>query len=187
MSVGEGCFIGEGCKISAIGGFVLGNYCALAANTTVITTDHRFRGAESIPWGEARAVKPVVIEDYGWIGMNVSILPGVRIGEGAVVGMGAVISKDVPPKAIIVGNPAQVVGYRDAAAFENHKRANAVKPPSQHCCRLIVEEATWERFGYLLQDFANPSARYGALFRITSSGEEVPIGIRPLGGSQDGP
>ena len=58
-------------------------------------------------------VKPVVIEDYAWIGTLALILPGVTVGEGAVIGAGAVVAKDIPPYTIAVGNPAKVVKERN--------------------------------------------------------------------------
>jgi acetyltransferase-like isoleucine patch superfamily enzyme len=57
-------------------------------------------------------VKPVVIEDYVWLGARALVLPGVTIGKGAIVGAGAVVAKDVPPFTIVVGNPAREVGKR---------------------------------------------------------------------------
>lgn len=57
--------------------------------------------------------KPIVIEDNVWIAAKATILPGVTIGEGAVVGACAVVSKDVPPWSVVVGNPARVVGRRN--------------------------------------------------------------------------
>ena len=57
----------------------------------------------------------VVIGDHVWIGYRAIILPGVTIGEGAVVGAGAVVTKDVPPFAIMVGNPARQVSERTSA------------------------------------------------------------------------
>lgn len=56
--------------------------------------------------------KPVVIEDYVWIGARAIILPGVTIGEGAVIGAGSVVTKDVPAFKIAVGNPAKVIKDR---------------------------------------------------------------------------
>jgi carbonic anhydrase/acetyltransferase-like protein (isoleucine patch superfamily) len=56
--------------------------------------------------------KPVIVEDEAWFGAHVTVLPGVRIGKGAVLGAGAVVTRDVPPMAIAVGCPAQVVRYR---------------------------------------------------------------------------
>src|SRR5574340_497761 len=113
MIVGDGTWVGGDCAIDATGGLKIGRYCAVASRTTILTVDHQFRGAESIPWGQTRALGPVVIEDYAWVGMNAAILPGVTIGEGAIIGLGAVVAKDVPPRAIVVGNPARVVGYRE--------------------------------------------------------------------------
>lgn len=56
--------------------------------------------------------RPVVIGDDVWIGGRVTILPGVKIGGGSIIGAGAVVSKDIPEYAVAVGNPAQVVKYR---------------------------------------------------------------------------
>ncbi len=55
---------------------------------------------------------PVVIGDRAWIGYRAIVLPDVSIGEGAVVGAGSVVSRDVPPYAIVAGNPARVIGER---------------------------------------------------------------------------
>lgn len=57
--------------------------------------------------------RPVIIEDDVWIGSRVTILPGIRIGKGAIIGASAVITKDVPPYAIVGGNPAKVLKMRD--------------------------------------------------------------------------
>ena len=56
-------------------------------------------------------MKPVVIEDFVWCGANVTILPGVKIGEGAIVGAGSVVVKDVPKYAVVAGNPARVISH----------------------------------------------------------------------------
>ena len=63
--------------------------------------------------------KPIKIGNDVWIGVNVTILPGVTIGENAVVGAGAVVTKDVPDNAVVVGNPARVIRYLDADKFKN--------------------------------------------------------------------
>lgn len=55
---------------------------------------------------------PVIIEDYAWISCRVTIMPGVTIGKGAVVAAGAVVTKDVPPYAIVAGVPAKIIGER---------------------------------------------------------------------------
>jgi acetyltransferase-like isoleucine patch superfamily enzyme len=59
------------------------------------------------------AIAPVVIEDRAWIGYGAIILHGVRIGAGAVVGAGSVVTKDVPPRAVVAGNPARFIRWAD--------------------------------------------------------------------------
>jgi len=54
-------------------------------------------------------MKPIIIDDYAWIATNAIILPGVHIGRGAIIGAGAVVSKDVQPYQIVVGNPAKAI------------------------------------------------------------------------------
>ncbi len=56
-----------------------------------------------------RFSKPIVIEDKVWIGSNAVVLPGVRIGFGAVIGAGSVVSRDIPPMTVAVGTPCRVV------------------------------------------------------------------------------
>jgi len=67
---------------------------------------------------ENDVVAPVSIGDFVWIGVNVTVLPGVTIGEGAIVAAGAVVTRDVPALAVVAGVPARVIGQRDAAHFE---------------------------------------------------------------------
>lgn len=55
---------------------------------------------------------PIIIEDEVWIGIGVIILSGVKIGKGAIVGAGAVVTKDIPPYAIVAGNPAKIMKFR---------------------------------------------------------------------------
>ena len=63
------------------------------------------------------AMAPIVIEDDVWIGFNATILKGVKIGKGAIIGASTIITKDVPPYAIMVGSPARQVG---TAAEDSH-------------------------------------------------------------------
>ena len=74
------------------------------------------------PYGDERVRKPIVVEDHVWIGRNAIIGGGVTIHEGAVVGMGAVVTRDVPPLAVVGGNPARVIKFRDGARFRDNIR-----------------------------------------------------------------
>ena len=128
MKIGDGANIADNCFIDAAGGFQMGNYSGMGQFGVVLTTDHQPDG-ESIPFDDTRIVKPVIIEDYVWIGRNVSILSGITIGEGAIIGLGAVVRRDVPPCAIVMGNPARVVGHRDKEHFCSLKNSGGTRPP----------------------------------------------------------
>ena len=101
----------------------IGSYVVIGWNATIADSDfHPLAPAERIadaiacsPLGNGRprpAVirRPVVIEGDVWIGPNATILKGVRIGAGAWVEAGALVTRDVPPRARVMGNPAQVIG-----------------------------------------------------------------------------
>jgi acetyltransferase-like isoleucine patch superfamily enzyme len=101
----------------------VGNYVLIGWNTTITDTDfHPIAPAERIadaiacsPLGKGRARppvvrRPVVIEDDVWIGPNATILKGVRIGRGAFIEPGALVTRDVPERARVLGNPAQIIG-----------------------------------------------------------------------------
>ena len=152
IKIGDGVLIAEHCVIDATGGLQMGHYSGLGPNTTILTLDHHHHGAESIPFGETRIIKPVIIEDYVRVGRNVSILPGVTIGEGAIVGLGAIVPKDVPPRAIVVGNPARIVGYRDEKEYSELKNRGAVRSVSARCTRLWIQPDMREKYPNLLRE-----------------------------------
>lgn len=102
---------------------VIGNYVLIGWNTTIADTDfHPIAPAERVadaiacsPLGQGRprplvARRPVVIEDDVWIGPNATILKGIRIGAGAVIEPGSLVTRDVAAKTRVLGNPAQVIG-----------------------------------------------------------------------------
>jgi acetyltransferase-like isoleucine patch superfamily enzyme len=104
---------------------IIGNYVVIGWNATIADSDFHpiepaARVADAIacsPLGKGRPrpeilMKPVVIEDDVWIGPNATILKGVRIGAGAFIEAGSLVTRDVPAGARIMGNPAQIVGWR---------------------------------------------------------------------------
>ena len=104
---------GIGINASISGKVVIGDHVMMGPNCTIYTRNHVFDRTD-IPMDQQGFYphKPVVIEDDVWIGGQVIILPGVVIGTGSIVGAGAVVTKDVPPYAIVGGNPAKVIKYR---------------------------------------------------------------------------
>jgi galactoside O-acetyltransferase len=87
----------------------IGHGVMIAPNVTLATTGHPIHPHRRVDY--ARFSEPIVIEDKVWIGSNVVILPGVRIGYGSVVGAGSVVSRDVPPMVVVVGAPARVLRH----------------------------------------------------------------------------
>ncbi|NED82634.1 sugar O-acetyltransferase [Streptomyces sp. SID11233] len=85
----------------------IGNGVMIAPGVTLATTGHPVHSARRVDF--ARFSEPIVIEDKVWIGSNVVVLPGVRIGYGAVIGAGSVVSRDIPPMTVALGTPCRVV------------------------------------------------------------------------------
>lgn len=97
ITIGDDCFIGPGCVVYGNGGVEIGDHVLMAANTTIASLNHRFGESAQPIATQGLALKPVVIEDDVWIGLNVTIVPGVRIGRGSVIAAGSVVHADVPP------------------------------------------------------------------------------------------
>ena len=131
--VGEGCFyldlivwlngdrielganvgFNYGCFVNGFGGLVIGDGTNLGPYTMIHTANHNmddaYRPVTEQGWREE---PPVEIGRNCWIGMGAAILPGVRIGDGVVVGAGSVVAKDLEPFTIAVGSPARPVKER---------------------------------------------------------------------------
>lgn len=108
IEIGSNTVVNKKVLLDGRGGkLIIGNNVDIAQETNIWTLEHdvhndyhRDRGSD------------VVIEDYVWIASRVTILPGVRIGKGAVIATGAVVVKNVPPMAIVGGVPAKIIGER---------------------------------------------------------------------------
>jgi UDP-2-acetamido-3-amino-2,3-dideoxy-glucuronate N-acetyltransferase len=98
------------CGVQLWDGVRLGNKVFVGPNATF--TNDMFPRSKAYP----EAFLQTVVEDGASVGANATILPGVRIGRAAMIGAGAVVTKDVPPYAIVVGNPAVIIGYQTASA-----------------------------------------------------------------------
>lgn len=105
ISIGEHTFINYGASITAYREVRIGRHCLLGHHLRII--DRNEYGIEQREIAPPAA--PVLIEDHVWIGAHVIILPGVRIGRNSAIGAGSVVTKDVPPNCLVVGNPARVL------------------------------------------------------------------------------
>ena len=105
VTIGRGCFSQQCCTFFGRGGITIGNDVFIGPKVNLITINHD-------PDPDNRSAtygRPIVIEDKVWIGINSTILPGVKIGYGAIIGAGSVVTKDVEPMTIVAGNPARVI------------------------------------------------------------------------------
>lgn len=108
LKIGKNSHINRGCLLDARGGIKIGNNVSISHRVNLITGGHDQNSSNFIG-----IFKPILIEDYVWIGVNATILQGVKIGEGAVVAAGAVVNKNVPPYSIVGGVPAKIIGHRN--------------------------------------------------------------------------
>ena len=115
LEIGENCVIGDNCHIAAHKKVKIGNNVLIASNVFITDLDHgcysgeKSSNPEEIPNKRKLYTKPIEIEYNVWIGEKVSILSGVKISKGVVIGANAVVTRDIPPYSIAVGNPAKVI------------------------------------------------------------------------------
>ena len=100
---------------------VIGNEVLIGPNVVLRASDHQFRDPKVRIKFQGRSHGKIVLEDDVWLSSNVVVTKDVRIGTGAVVAAGSVVTKDVPPFAIVGGVPAKVIGWRNKEAEEAPK------------------------------------------------------------------
>ena len=104
LSLGSNIDIDNYCHIRCNGGLKIGNNVLIASNVVITTRTHSTNKDERF---NQTIDYPIVIEDNVWIGAGAIILPNVTIGNGAIIGAGAVVTKDVKPNMIVKGIPAR--------------------------------------------------------------------------------
>lgn len=115
IEIGENCVIGDNFHIAANSKIEIGNNVLIASNVFISDLNHGiYSGGDcsspDIPPNERKIdSKPIKIKDNVWIGEKVSILPGVTIGKGSIIGANSVVTKDIEDYSIAVGNPAKVI------------------------------------------------------------------------------
>ena len=109
VRIGDYSRVNRNCTLDLRGGLVIGDNVSISPDVVILTAGHRIDD-RTFPVEQ----KSVLIEDYVWIGTRAMVMPGVTIGEGAVVAAGAIVTRDVPPLAIVAGVPAREIGRRPA-------------------------------------------------------------------------
>ena len=105
IRIGKRCWIQQGCTFFDRGGITIGNDVFIAPKVNLITINH-----DSDPENRSATYgRPIVIEDKVWIGINSTILPGVTVGYGSIVGANSVVTHDVSPYTVVGGNPAKFI------------------------------------------------------------------------------
>jgi acetyltransferase-like isoleucine patch superfamily enzyme len=115
MAIGDGTWIGQQAFLHAAGGISIGVEVGIGPGVKILTSVHDEPGPDLPLMRGALRFAPVVLEDGCDVGIGAVVLPGVRIGRGAQVGAGAVVTRDVPANAIVAGNPARLLRYRPSA------------------------------------------------------------------------
>lgn len=111
ITIGNNFYMNVDCHL--LGEITIGNDVMIGPKTIIWGRDHGMENNGIAMKRQSHISLPIIIKDDVWIAANVIILKGVTIGEGAVVGAGSVVVKDVPPYAIVAGNPAKVIKYRN--------------------------------------------------------------------------
>jgi acetyltransferase-like isoleucine patch superfamily enzyme len=129
IQIGSDCYIGERSRIVAGNKIHIGNSVLISHDVTIIDTDsHELNYIERdlsyknmIKYGHPNNpgnvnTAPITIEDNVWISCKVCILKGVTIGKASIIGAGSIVTKDIPPFSLAVGNPAKVIKHLDEKA-----------------------------------------------------------------------
>ena len=123
VSIGDGTYINSNLTLVDDYKITIGKNVLIAPNVTISGTNHPMH-YKARPRGEMYC-KEVVIEDHVWIASNVTILPGVTIGDHSIIGAGSVVTKDIPPNVIAFGHPAEVhreITEEDEIFYDHGKR-----------------------------------------------------------------
>lgn len=109
--LGDNCNF-NGMQILGDGSVTIGSNFHSGTECMIITQNHNYEGT-CIPYDATYVLKHIVIGDNVWFGNRVIVTGSITIGEGAIIAAGSVVCKDVPPLAIVGGNPAKVIKYRN--------------------------------------------------------------------------
>lgn len=107
IHIGRGSIIGDRCFLDGRDQLTIGNHVAIASQVLIYNSEHDIHSSDF-----KAILAPVVIDDYVFIGPRAILLPGIRVGKGAVIAAGAVVTHDVPDFAIVGGVPAKIIGQR---------------------------------------------------------------------------
>ena len=114
FTIGNNVWMSKNVALYAANGITIGNDVVIAKDVSFISADHGFKDKSKKinQQGMETSASPITIGNDVWIGEKAIILKAVNVGGGAVIGAGAVVTKDVPAYAVVAGNPAKIIAYR---------------------------------------------------------------------------
>lgn len=118
LELGGKVYIGEDCKFYCEGSLKIGAYTKFGQGTILLTTNHNYKSTTRVPYDNVGILQRTEIGKNCWIGVRCVICAGVKIEDGAIVAMGSVVTKSVPKCAIVGGNPARIIKYRDIELYD---------------------------------------------------------------------
>jgi maltose O-acetyltransferase len=107
LQLGNHVYINSECRFGCSGGITVGDYCQIGPRVSLETITHQLNPIQGAM--RPSETKPILVGSHVWIGAGAILLPGVTVGDGAVIAAGAVVTKDVPPCTMVGGIPAQVL------------------------------------------------------------------------------
>ncbi len=113
VHIGDAVYLGPGCRLYGDGGIWIGEGTIFGPEVTVLSRMPRYEDPALLPFEAEPRPMPVRIGRGVWVGYGAVLCPGITVGEGAVIGMGAVVWEDVPSGAVAGGNPAKILRMRD--------------------------------------------------------------------------
>ena len=112
FGVGSNFGCNSGTYINAIGGIRMGNDVLIGSSVTISSGKHEIEGRQTSVFSRPVVPMPITFGNDVWLGAGVSVLPGIRIADGTVVGSNAVVTKNTEPYSVMVGIPARLIRYR---------------------------------------------------------------------------
>ena len=112
LTLGNHVLVNAGGYLSGEGGLTIGDYAMIGPGVKILSAGHQYQDPSRPIQRQGLTYGRISIGKDAWIGAGSVVLEGISIGEGAVVGAGTVVCKDVPPWAVVVGNPGRVIKYR---------------------------------------------------------------------------
>ncbi len=146
VELGGKIYIGEDCKLYAEGGLKIGAYTKIGQGCLIMTTAHNYKSQTRIPFDHIGILRRTEIGKNCWLGVRCIICGGVKIEDGAIIGAGAVVTKSVPKCAIVAGNPARIIGWRDKELYNKLEESGMNFPQEKEPPREWIREEGFKEY-----------------------------------------